>query len=78
VEVFAPQAELATAGDYVSIAFSLRKLAHAAEQLERVVLDNASFVDDWRPQTNHGRRKREREMVAIGSVEELERLVQLK
>jgi hypothetical protein len=71
---FTQQAELASAGDHVSIAFSLGKLAHAAEQLERVVRDAAPVltVGDLKRLTG----KRERE--AVTSVDDLERLFRLE
>ena len=39
VKVFAAQAESATVGDYLDLAYAMGKLAHAAERLEAVVRD---------------------------------------
>jgi hypothetical protein len=71
----APQSEgLASAGDYIGIAYNLGKLAHAAERLEAVVRDAAPVLTVGDLKRIMGRRERE----AVASVEDLERLFRLE
>jgi hypothetical protein len=58
----------------VGVAYSLGKVAHAAEHLERVVLDTAPLLTVGDLRRIMGRRERE----AIGSVDDLERLFRLE